>query len=98
MKRRGLTLSRRQAVVGVLFLLPFLIHFALFQIYPFFSTAYTSFTDASLMSLEEHFVGLKNYQDVMKDRLFLTSLKTPPCTWSLTAWAWWCSECSWRWH
>lgn len=27
------------------------------------------------MSLEEHFVGLKNYQDVMKDRLFLTSLK-----------------------
>ena len=75
MKRRGLTLSRRQAVVGVLFLLPFLIHFALFQIYPFFSTAYTSFTDASLMSLEEHFVGLKNYQDVMKDRLFLTSLK-----------------------
>ena len=32
MKRRGLTLSRRQAVVGVVFLLPFLIHFALFQI------------------------------------------------------------------
>lgn len=75
MKKSVLSLGRRQAVTGVLFLLPFLIHFAVFQIYPFFSTAYTSLTDANLMSLTERFVGLKNYQDVLKDKLFITALK-----------------------
>lgn len=75
MKKKTCSLSRRQAIVGVVFLLPFLIHFTMFQIYPFFSTAYTSFTDASLMSLEEHLIGFKNYQNVVKDKLFITSLK-----------------------
>ncbi len=75
MKKKALSLSRRQAIIGVLFLLPFLLHFAFFQLYPFFSTAYTSFTDASLMSLEANFVGFRNYQNVLKDKLFITSLK-----------------------
>ena len=75
MKKQRLSLSRRQAIIGVVFLLPFLIHFSMFLIYPFFSTAYTSLTNASLMSLTEKFVGLKNYQNVLKDKLFISSLK-----------------------
>lgn len=75
MKKQRLSLSRRQAIIGVVFLLPFLIHFSMFLIYPFFSTAYTSLTNANLMSLTEKFVGLKNYQNVLKDKLFITSLK-----------------------
>lgn len=67
MKKQRLSLSRRQAIIGVVFLLPFLIHFSMFLIYPFFSTAYTSLTNANLMSLTEKFVGLKNYQNVLKD-------------------------------
>ena len=75
MKKQRLSLSRRQDIIGVVFLLPFLIHFSMFLIYPFFSTAYTSLTNANLMSLTEKFVGLKNYQNVLKDKLFITSLK-----------------------
>ena len=75
MKKQRLSLSRRQAIIGVVFLLPFLIHFSMFLIYPFFSTAYTSLTNANLMSLTEKFVGLKNYQNVLKDKLFISSLK-----------------------
>lgn len=75
MKKKALSLNRRQAIIGVLFLLPFLLHFTLFQLYPFFSTAYTSFTDANLMSLKENFVGFRNYQNVLKDKLFIKSLK-----------------------
>ena len=45
MKKQRLSLSRRQAIIGVVFLLPFLIHFSMFLIYPFFSTAYTSLTN-----------------------------------------------------
>ena len=39
MKKQRLSLSRRQAIIGVVFLLPFLIHFSMFLIYPFISTA-----------------------------------------------------------
>ena len=74
MKKAKLKLSQRQAIISTVFLLPFLIHFSMFLIYPFFSTAYTSLTNANLMSLNEKFIGLKNYQDVLKDKLFIKSL------------------------
>lgn len=74
MKKAKLKLSQRQTIISTVFLLPFLIHFSMFLIYPFFSTAYTSLTNANLMSLNEKFIGLKNYQDVLKDKLFIKSL------------------------
>lgn len=74
MKRRWLSLNRRQAIIGALFLLPFVIHFSVFVIYPFFSTAATSFTNQNLLSMQNDFIGLKNYKDVLKDKLFLKAL------------------------
>lgn len=75
MKNRRLSISQRKAFIGIIFLLPFFIHFAIFQIYPFFSTLVTSFTNANLMSLTQKFVGFKNYVSVLQDKLFITSLK-----------------------
>jgi ABC-type sugar transport system permease subunit len=74
MDKRRLSLNKRQAMIGALFLLPFVMHFILFVIYPFFSTIVTSFTNQNLLSMQNDFIGFKNYIDVLKDRLFLKSL------------------------
>ncbi len=67
-------LKVRQAWIGSFFLLPFLIHFSIFVIYPFFSTIFTSFTNQDMLTMQNAYVGIKNYVDVMKDSLFLRSL------------------------
>ncbi len=62
-------------MIGYLFLLPFLIHFSIFKIYPLFSSIYISFTNWSLMTLKSDLVGFKNYSDVLSEPLFFTAVK-----------------------
>lgn len=41
---------------------------------PFYYGVYTSFTDAKLYMPETHFIGLRNYIDLFKDRVFINAL------------------------
>ena len=71
------SVSRREAKAnrdGFLFSLPLLIGFLLFSLYPIVMSAYYSFTDFSAIK-DPVWVGLKNYQDLLKDKLFWQSLQ-----------------------
>jgi multiple sugar transport system permease protein len=57
-----------------LYLAPFLIFFAIFQIYPIFYGLYISLTKWDLVSTPK-FTGLTNYINIGKDTLFWTSLR-----------------------
>ena len=72
-KRRGLI--RRQKWLGLVFLLPFLVHFALFAIYPLIATMLTSLTNQDLLSMKNDFVGIANYAKVLGESLFARSLR-----------------------
>ncbi len=63
----------QENVAAYLFLLPFLIFFVGFVLYPMFMCVYTSFFDAN-MGKEDVFIGLANYQELMDDPIFWTAL------------------------
>ena len=65
--KRSRRLMMRETVTSYLFLLPFLLFFVLFVIYPMFMCVYTSFFDAT-MGREDIFVGLQNYKDLLITR------------------------------
>ena len=62
--KRSRRLMMRETVTSYLFLLPFLLFFVLFVIYPMFMCVYTSFFE-STMGKEDVFVGLQNYRDLL---------------------------------
>ncbi|WP_257391527.1 carbohydrate ABC transporter permease [Cytobacillus gottheilii] len=53
-----------------LFILPALVPLIIFWIYPMFYSLYISFTDWDYMSADYNIVGIKNYQDLLKDPIF----------------------------
>ena len=63
----------QENVAAYLFLLPFLIFFVGFVLYPMFMCVYTSFFDAT-MGREDIFIGFKNYQDLANDPVFWKAL------------------------
>jgi multiple sugar transport system permease protein len=65
---------------GYLFVAPFIIGFLLFGLYPVYNTLSLSFTDATLMSLDSEFIGLKNFERLFQDKTFLTAITN---TWEL---------------
>ncbi len=71
-KQRRLVMQENVAAYA--FLLPFLIFFVGFVLYPMFMCVYTSFFDAT-MGREDIFVGLKNYQDLFQDEVFWIALR-----------------------
>ena len=62
-----------ETVTSYLFLLPFLIFFVGFVLYPMFMCVYTSFFDAT-MGREDIFVGFDNYVTLSKDPIFWKAL------------------------
>ena len=64
----------QENVAAYLFLLPFLVFFVGFVLYPMFMCVYTSFFDAN-MGKEDVFIGLANYQELMKDDIFWIALR-----------------------
>ncbi|MFR8548522.1 MAG: carbohydrate ABC transporter permease [Lachnospiraceae bacterium] len=74
MSNRSRALARRETMAGYAFLLPSLIFFVGFVIYPMIQCVYTSFFD-STMGREDIFVGFKNYVDLAKDEIFWGALK-----------------------
>ena len=69
MSNRSRALARRETIAGYAFLLPSLIFFVGFVIYPMIQCVYTSLFD-STMGREDIFVGFQNYIDLAKDDVF----------------------------
>lgn len=67
-------LMMRETAASYLFLLPFLIFFVGFVVYPMFMCVYTSFFDAT-MGREDIFVGFQNYAELAGDPIFWKGLK-----------------------
>jgi ABC-type sugar transport system permease subunit len=72
-EKRGAVL-RRVSPTPYLFLLPALLLFFLFRVYPLINGLWLSFTSARLGRAEYTFVGLANYTRLLEDDRFLLSL------------------------
>ena len=57
-----------------MFMLPFLVFFVAFVLYPMFMCVYTSFFDANMGVEEDVFIGLGNYRELLQDDVFWTGL------------------------
>src|SRR4028119_275518 len=60
-------LRRQQAYYGALFVVPGLLIYTVFMLFPFFVTIYLSFTNWNGVSPERDFVGLANYARMFGD-------------------------------
>lgn len=68
---------------GYLFIAPFVIGFLIFGLYPVYNTLYLSFTDTTLLSSEANFIGLKNFERLFADNVFMTAVKNTWLLWIL---------------
>lgn len=66
---------------GYYFILPFIIVFLLFQLYPIAYTIYLSFTNLHGLSTHYDLVGLKNYTKLIHNTFFFNSLKNTLILW-----------------
>lgn len=75
-KKKGLSALRRsEAVLGYLYISPWIIGFLIFTFFPFVASLYLSFTDYSILGTTT-FTGLDNYVRMFTtDRLFWPSLR-----------------------
>ena len=62
-------MAKKSNIEGFLFVLPWIIGFLLFSLYPIIMSAYYSFTDFSAIK-DPSFVGLENYKSLFIDPLF----------------------------
>jgi multiple sugar transport system permease protein len=60
-------------VMGVLFALPWIVGFGIFQLYPILASAYYSFTEYNLFQPPE-WIGLQNYRELFNDERFFKSM------------------------
>lgn len=70
---RKSSLSRKEAIAGLVFVSPALLGFIGFYVWPAFRGLYYSFTDFNLFA-DPTFVGLANYQRLLGDPLFWNAL------------------------
>ncbi len=68
---------------GYLFITPFIIGFLIFGLYPVYNTLALSFTDTTLMTKNADFVGLKNFERLFADDVFLNAVKNTWLIWIL---------------
>jgi multiple sugar transport system permease protein len=68
---------------GLLFLLPFIIGFLIFGLYPVINTFGLSFTDATLMSKKSHFIGFNNFTRLFADQVFMRAVGNTWLIWIL---------------
>ena len=72
--KRSSALVRQETIASYLFLLPSLIFFLGFVIYPMILCVVTSFFD-STMNRADVFVGFANYAELFADPIFIGALK-----------------------
>lgn len=66
---------------GYFFIVPFVIVFLIFGLYPVYNTLALSFTDTTLMTSKANFVGLKNFERLFADKFFMTAVKNTWFIW-----------------
>src|SRR5687767_11364394 len=66
--------ARREAIVGYLFILPWLAGLLIFTLGPIVASLYLSMTNYEVVRAPE-FNGLSNYEFLFKDRLFWQALR-----------------------
>ncbi len=71
---KGHKLMLRESITSYLFLLPFMLFFALFVLYPMIVCVITSFTNSNLGS-SGGFIGFGNYKELFQDEVFWKGLK-----------------------
>ena len=71
--KRTHRLVMQENIAGYLFMLPFLLFYVGFVVYPMFMCIYTSFFDAT-MNREDIFIGFQNYVDLFNDPVFWKAL------------------------
>ena len=64
----------QENVAAYLFLLPFLVFFVMFVLYPMFLCVWTSFFDANMGVTEDKFIGFANYKELADDPIFWKGL------------------------
>lgn len=70
-----MTLRRREAITGLLFILPALLIILGIVLQPILSTFYLSFFEASLSKTRQNvFIGLENYLDLLSDQAFWATI------------------------
>src|SRR5260370_13174302 len=75
--RRILSRPRtREAITAYLFLTPFLFFFIIFTVRATGQSLYISFHDWNVLAAVHPDIGLKNYQNLMNDYIWCTSIKT----------------------
>jgi multiple sugar transport system permease protein len=74
-ERSTLTKQWRDTLAGYAFALPFLILFIIFTLYPIFRGFWISLHNWELVGTNIQFVGLSNYQRLLNDKLFWSSLE-----------------------
>ena len=72
--KRSRRLMARETTTSYLFMLPFLVFFVGFVVYPMFMCVYTSFFDAT-MGREDIFIGFDNYVRLSQDPVFWKALR-----------------------
>ena len=73
---RSKILQQRETRSAYLFLLPSLVFFLGFVIFPMILCVYTSFFDATMgKNVADKFIGLQNYVELFSDRIFQKALK-----------------------
>ncbi len=77
MQRTQSRLMRRENAVGWAFVTPALITFLVLTAFPFFLSLFLSFTKWNFLSGWDHIkmIGLKNFQNMMKDKRFIQALE-----------------------
>ena len=73
----------RKDYYGYIFIAPFVIGFLIFGLYPVYNTLALSFTDTTLMSKNADFVGLKNFERLFADDVFMNAVKNTWLIWIL---------------
>ena len=73
-KRRGLS-KLEQGYMGFILILPWLIGFCIFKLYPFVSSLVYSFTDYDLFKGVQNVVGFQNYIDAFTKAKNVKALK-----------------------
>ncbi|MEW4368555.1 sugar ABC transporter permease [Paenibacillus sp. JQZ6Y-1] len=71
--KKGSSLYRKEKIYGYLFILPPVIGFLLFTLYPALYSIYGSFTDWNGLG-QMNFIGLDNYKVLFTDNFFYTSM------------------------
>lgn len=68
---------------GVLFILPFLIALIVFRLIPFLYTVWMSLRSTNLMTGDDQFIGIMNYERLLRDENFYISLWNTVKIWAM---------------